>query len=161
MPLPPYFPPFEYVDPGPLYKEIGRFIFEFSQLEYTIRHHVGEKAGMGDQVADMVTANIDFARLCSTMLALSAKEAGGKPEPTIEKLINECRQINEVRTRVVHGLWVAGTTNDRLIHTSRDKMTSKIFFDKPGDLDKHSERMSKLGSEITHAVYGHYYGNSA
>jgi hypothetical protein len=35
MPLPPYFPPFEYVDPGSLYKEIGRFIFEFSQLEYT------------------------------------------------------------------------------------------------------------------------------
>jgi hypothetical protein len=142
-------------------RKIGRFIFEFSQLEYTIRHHVGDKAGMGDQVADMVTANIDFARLCSTMLALSAQEADGRPEPTIEKLINECRQINEIRTRVVHGLWVAGTTNDRLIHTSRDKMTSKIFFDKPGDLDKHSERMSKLRSEITHAVYGHYYGNSA
>jgi hypothetical protein len=45
----------QYVDPGPLYKKIGRFIFELSQLEYTIRHHVGEKAGMNDQVADMVT----------------------------------------------------------------------------------------------------------
>lgn len=56
-----------------------------------------------------------------------------------------------VRTRVVHGLWVAGTTNDRLIHTSRDKMTARIFFDKPGDLDKHSERMARLRQEITHA----------
>src|ERR1700730_18485686 len=150
MPLPPYFPPFEYVDPGPLYQEIGRFIFEFSQLEYTIRHHVGEKAGMNDEVADMVTANLDFARLCSTRLVRSAKEEEGKPEPALEKMINECRQINEIRTRVVHGLWVAGTTYDRLIHTSRDKMTAKIFFDKPGDLDKHSERMAKLRQGIQH-----------
>jgi hypothetical protein len=95
------------------------------------------------------------------MLALSAKEEGGKPEPVLENLINECRQINEVRTRVVHGLWVAGTTNDRLIHTPRDKMTAKIFFDKPGDLDKHSERMSKFRNDITHAIYGHYFGNSS
>ncbi len=36
---------------------------------------------MNDQGADLVTINIDFARLCSTMLALSAKEEGGKPEP--------------------------------------------------------------------------------
>jgi hypothetical protein len=64
-----------------------------------MRHHVGEKAGMKDQVADMVTANLDFARLCSTMLALSAKEQGGKPEPGLEKLINECRQFNDVRVR--------------------------------------------------------------
>ncbi|MBB4429226.1 hypothetical protein GGD66_007826 [Bradyrhizobium sp. CIR48] len=37
---------------------------------------------------------------------------------------------------------MAGTTSDRLIHTSRDKMTARIFFDKPGDLDEHSERMA-------------------
>jgi hypothetical protein len=34
-------------------------------------------------------------------------------------------------------------------------------FDKPGDLDKHSERMAKLRQEIAHALYGHYFGNSA
>lgn len=54
MPLPPQFPPFEYVDPGPLYKEIGRFIFEFSQLEYTIRHHLGEKAGMRQEITHAI-----------------------------------------------------------------------------------------------------------
>lgn len=36
----------------------------------------------------MVTTNLDFARLCSTMLALSADEEGGKPEPGLEKLIS-------------------------------------------------------------------------
>jgi hypothetical protein len=35
---------------------------------------------MNDQVADLVTANLDFARLCSTILAVSAKEEGGKPQ---------------------------------------------------------------------------------
>ncbi|QND71390.1 hypothetical protein [Tardiphaga robiniae] len=61
---------------------------------------------------------------------------------------------------MVHGLWVAGTTNDRLIHTPRYKMTAKIFFDKPGDLDKHSDRMARLRQEITHAIHGHWFGNT-
>jgi len=48
-----------------VYREIGRFIFEFSQLEYTLRHHVADMARIDDQYFDIVTSAFDFAKLCS------------------------------------------------------------------------------------------------
>jgi hypothetical protein len=48
----------------PIYREIGRFIFQFSQLEYTLRYHVAEMARIGDEYFDIVTSGLDFAKLC-------------------------------------------------------------------------------------------------
>jgi hypothetical protein len=58
---------------------------------------------------------------------------------------------------------IVGGWNDQrpLDHISRDKMTARIFFDKPGDLDKHLERMVSLREEITHTIYGRWFGNTA
>jgi hypothetical protein len=135
-----------------VYREIGRFIFEFSQLEYTLRHFVAEMARIDDQYFEVVTSAFDFAKLCSALLALSAKK-GGKADSTLKDLIAGCHEINTVRLRVVHGLWVVGAGRDRAIHTSRNSMKSEVYFDKPGDLDDQSNRCNKLRSDIEKAIY--------
>lgn len=141
------------VETDRIYREIGRFIFEFSQLEYTLRYHVAEMARIDDQYFDIVTSAFDFAKLCSALLALSAKEKGGKPDPTLKDLIADCHEVNTIRLRVVHGLWVIGSGNDRAIHTSRNSMQSEVYFDKPGDLDDQSNRCNRLRSDIERAIY--------
>jgi len=137
----------------PIYREIGRFIFQFSQLEYTLRYHVAEKARIGDEYFDIVTSAFDFAKFCSALLALSAKERGGKADPALKELISDCHDVNAVRIRVVHGLWVVGSGHDRAIHTSRNSMKSEVHFDKPGDLDAQADRCARLRFEIEKAIY--------
>jgi hypothetical protein len=137
----------------PIYREIGRFIFQFSQLEYTLRHHVAEMAHIGDEYFDIVASAFDFAKLCSALLALSAKEKCGKADPALKNLISECHDVNTVRIRVVHGLWVVGSGNDRAIHTSRNSMKSDVYFDKPGDLEAQTDRCAKLRFEIEKTIY--------
>lgn len=154
----PIFGKFPYIKFGPIpeentYREIGRFIFEFSQLEYTLRYHVAEMARIGDEYFEIVTSAFDFARLCTALLALSAKEKGGAPDPALKKLIGECHDVNTIRQHVVHGLWVVGSGNDRAIHTSRKSMQPEVHFDKPGDLDDHSNRCNRLRFEIEKAIY--------
>ena len=43
---------------------IGKFIIQFSQLEYIIRHLLGAMMDLGDTQFDIITASFDFARLC-------------------------------------------------------------------------------------------------
>lgn len=140
-------------DQEPIYREIGRFVFQFSQLEYTLRYHVAEMARIDDEFFDIVTSPLDFAKLCSMLLALSAKEKGGKADPALKDLISECHDVNAIRIRVVHGLWVVGSGHDRAIHTSRNSMKSEVYFDRPGDLDAQADRCAKLRSEIENAIY--------
>jgi hypothetical protein len=145
------------VEKDRIYREIGRFIFEFSQLEYTLRHHVSEMARLDEQYFDIITSAFDFAKLCTALLALSGQRNGGKPDPEVEKLIKTCHEVNTVRLRVVHGLWVVGSGHDRAIHTSRNSMKSEVHFDKPGDLDEWSDKTSKLRWGIDQAVNNFYF----
>jgi hypothetical protein len=110
-------------------------------------------ARIDDKYFDILTSAFDFAKLCSALLALSAKEKGGKPDPTLKDLIADCHEVNTTRLRVVHGLWVVGAGYDRAIHTSRNSMQSEVYFDKPGDLDDQSNRCQQLRSDIEKAIY--------
>ena len=58
-----------------------------------------------------------------------------------------------MRIRVVHGLWVIGTKNDRNLHVSRNSMRQEVSFENPGDLEVHSDRMQKLRFKLSKAVY--------
>jgi hypothetical protein len=45
------------------FSAIGRFIFEFSQLEYTLKHYIAEAIGLKEQHFNSIMSH-DFARLC-------------------------------------------------------------------------------------------------
>jgi hypothetical protein len=54
------------------YRAIGRFIFEFSQAEYTIRHYLAQEIGLDEEHFSAVVESYDVAisvrlpRKCST-----------------------------------------------------------------------------------------------
>lgn len=57
-----------------LYLAIGQFMFEFSQLEFTIRHLLGEilefKDTGPDALFDILISPYDFATLCNVTKAV-------------------------------------------------------------------------------------------
>ncbi len=87
------------------YRAIGRFIFAFSQVEYTIRHYLAEEIGLKDEYFTPVVESYDVTVLCKV-----AKEVFGKRRPVefraIEKGIDCFHKHNGDRNRVAHGLWV-------------------------------------------------------
>jgi hypothetical protein len=89
------------------FQDIGHFIFEFSQLEFTIRAVLSSALKLPDGYFDIVTSGYDFAMLCNVTRAVALKQRPDH-EPAIEKLFNDCLKLNDERVRVAHGKDVRG-----------------------------------------------------
>lgn len=139
-------------DKSALYAEIGRFVFEFSLLEATLRRILRRKLKLHVAYKDIMTAGFDFAKLVTAVLAASALEEGGKPEPALQKLLNRCHDINALRVAVVHGQWSSTLGGDSAYHVTRGSMTQKRFFEYEGDLDAASDEIVKLRDDINAAI---------
>lgn len=106
---------------------IGRFIFEFSQLEFSIRFALAAYLGLPDDHFDVVTGPYDFRMLCAvTSKVRQLKHPMQTTE--IETLFNECLELNNKRVHIAHGLWTEGFGNDWTVrHWSRQTLESKHF----------------------------------
>jgi hypothetical protein len=75
------------------YKAIGRFIYEFSQVEYTIRYYLAERIGLHEEYFSAVIESYDVALLIAVAKqvfkksihpgAISAPFLQGPPPPHI------------------------------------------------------------------------------
>ena len=52
------------------YRAIGRFIFQFSQAEYTIRHHLAQEIGLDEAHFSAVVESYDAVLLCNVAKAV-------------------------------------------------------------------------------------------
>jgi hypothetical protein len=156
---------------------IGRFIFEFSQLEYMLKYYVALTIGLRDQHFAAITSQFDFARLCAAAENVwlqpytgpSIQDVLGKPparlrdlkrkkilagaderERMLKKLLNECKLLNEDRVRVVHGLWsIAGAVGVReLNYVSKHTFNNSTHFRDADELAKKADQASHLRFEI-------------
>ncbi|MFA4994397.1 MAG: hypothetical protein WC521_03740 [Bdellovibrionales bacterium] len=90
---------------------IGAFIFQFSQLEFSIRHKLAALLELSEDQFDVVTSRYDFVALCGvTKKLLDARHKEDKKYLSkIKKVFSECKTLNdEARLPVVHGLWTDG-----------------------------------------------------
>jgi hypothetical protein len=126
------------------FNAIGRFIFEFSRLEYTLRYYVAQKIGLRDQLP---VRSRDPKRKRNIAKALVDDH-----DRTMERLFNECKSLNEDRVRIVHGLWnIAGETRE-LNYASRYNFTIKTYFRDADELAEKAEQACRLRSEIEERV---------
>jgi hypothetical protein len=133
------------------FSAIGRFIFEFSQLEYTLKHHVAEQVGLKDEYFTPVMT-YDFAALCTiaeTVLRPGMTEAAER----LKKLIHECLSLNGHRVRIVHGLWFVGGEEGRLIHAPRGKIETKIYYERHNEVAKLAQLANRLRNELPDIIY--------
>jgi hypothetical protein len=134
------------------YRAIGRFIFEFSQFEYTMKNCVAEAIDLGDEYFNAVTGTWDVGVLCTL-----AKEVFSKREPDerrrIEKAINRFFEINARRIAVAHGLWVPFKNGGTVHHGPRGKLEPKVSGNQAEELERLAGEMAALRCEFENAVY--------
>jgi hypothetical protein len=136
------------------FSAIGRFFFEFSQLEQTLKHHVAEQVSLEEQYQDLIMMH-DFSLLCTIAekvliepnqradlrkvedgpsIAISEKfkvsfdkEKAEKLKRTkkLQSLIRECKAFGNDRNAIAHGLCWTEERGGKVHHISR-QLTSKL-----------------------------------
>ena len=139
-------------DKSDLFQEIGRFIFEYSQLEFDLRQHFRRKIGFGRQFGDVMSTGFDFTRLCNALMAISAIEEGGQSDPVLVKHLKSSKKINDIRVAVVHGRWISSLGGGSVTKVSNHNMKRQRLLEKEGELDHWSDAVVKLRTDIADAI---------
>src|SRR5579864_3050453 len=111
-----------------IYRAIGRFVFEFSQVEYTIRHFLAQEIGLKDEHFSAVVESYEVGALTTVAIEVFKKSRGDDAVP-IWKLLNKFRGMNDERKRVAHGLWVPFKDGGTVHYVPRNKLTANQFTD--------------------------------
>jgi hypothetical protein len=96
-----------------------------------------------------VATALDVALLCNVTKKVF-KDAPAAD--LIEKAIKEFLAINEVRTRVAHGLWVPFMDGGTVQHVHRTSRELHLDTGQADKLEKHSDRLSSLRRELENAL---------
>lgn len=135
------------------YRAIGRFMFEFSQVEYTIRHLLGEAVGLNEKYFTAVVESYDVGLLTTVAKEVFKKSRSGQRLATIEKLLDRFRELNDHRKRVAHGLWVPFIEGGTVGYVSRNRLTPSRFTQQAKELEKHADTLCQLRADLENAFY--------
>src|SRR6476660_1743852 len=108
------------------YSAIGRFMVEFSQLEFSFKYYVAKQVNLGDQYFNAIMSH-DFSRLCQIAETVLVPAAFDEKKAALKSLINKCKTLNDDRVRIVHGLWVVTKKEGRLVFASRGQVDPKDY----------------------------------
>jgi hypothetical protein len=134
-------------DPEKTYRAIRRFVYEFSQTEYTIRYYLAEELDLKDAFFAPVLQSYDVALLCNVakqIIKISSPEKAAE----IENLINQFLKLNEERTRVAHGLWVPFFGGGMVQHVSRSNLQPKMYSSQAEVLEKHADELQRVRADL-------------
>jgi hypothetical protein len=134
------------------FQAIGAFVFEFSQLDFTIRAFLAGLLKLPDAQFDIVTGPYDFAMLCRVSREIAIQRFP-KQKAAIEDVFNRCLKLNDDRVKVAHGMW-SDTTDGRLAarHVGRNSLKAKFYFGDPKELPGLRETAQKLMKEVLFVV---------
>lgn len=131
---------------------IGKFIIQFSQLEYIIKHLLGSALDLADPQFDIITSSYDFVKLCKVTEAylLSLPDCDERLAEHAKATFKRCFKLNDDRVRIAHGTWLLGPGTK---HVSRMfKMTT--HFEKPEEIRAKAEEAKACMSAIVEILIG-------
>jgi hypothetical protein len=135
------------------FSAIGRFIFEFSQLEYSLRFYIAEGINITtDQHFNAIMTH-DFSRLCDVAGNVLVPLVDETQSNRLKKLISKCKALNDERVRIVHGLWFVSSKEGRLIHASRGQIQAKVYFEKHIEVATLADRATEYRFELGQIYY--------
>jgi hypothetical protein len=132
------------------YRAIGRFMFEFSQVEYAIRHYLGEVIGLDEKYFSAVVESYDVGLLV-TVVKKVFKTSYGQQDSQIEKLLNRFHELNIERMRVAHGLWVPSMDGGTVHHVPRNKLSPIRLTEQAKQLEKRADEACALRADLERA----------
>ena len=134
------------------YCAIGRFIFEFSQLEYSIRHYVANAISLREQYFNSIMTH-DFALLCNIARSVFSQQLSAAQAQNLKKLLSNCLSLNDDRNKVAHGLWVISRDGGRLHYVSRGKFEASSYFHEVDGLIRKADFARDLRFELERILF--------
>jgi hypothetical protein len=136
------------------YRAIGRFIFEFSQAEYTIRYYLAEEIGLNEEHFVAVVESYDIAVLCAVAIEVFGKSRANGNSAEIKDLINNFRELSQNRNRVAHGLWMPNKDGGTVRHVPRN-LNPRMNANQAAALEKLADEACSLRAELERAFQSH------
>ena len=129
------------------FQAIGAFIFQFSQLEFTIRALLSARLQLKETLFDIVTAPYDFQILCTvTRETLLLQWPDQKSE--ITAIFKRCLALNDDRVRIAHGAWANDGNAIIARHVARSSLKPHYFFKDSDEIARLTEAAQKLMAEF-------------
>jgi hypothetical protein len=135
------------------YHSIGRFIYAFSQTEETIRDLVAQTVGLDEKYYSPIVGSYDVALLCKIAISVFKKSLPKYNVKKLEPLINKFLDMNQIRVRVVHGLWVPFIEGGTVHHTTRQKLKVSTSANQAESLEKNADEIFHLRAELERAFH--------
>ena len=136
------------------FRAIGRFLFEFSQLDYEIRRQVGEAAGVDDWHVHSIMTQ-DFGPLCIAAIAVFDFEYSTTRQKAqrdiMRGLLKRAQSLNNVRNAVAHGLWVPFEDGGKVIHMPKN-LQLNVSSQQARALEMKADEAKELRREIEAVV---------
>jgi hypothetical protein len=133
------------------YRAIGRFMFEFSQAEYTIRHYLAEEIGLGEEHFAPVIESYDTGVLCTVAIEVFLKSRGPEEGKRIRELINGFRNLSLERNRVAHSLWVPFKEGGTAHYTPRHNLKPTMAPNQAEQLESKADAARELSAKLERA----------
>jgi hypothetical protein len=133
------------------YRAIGRFIFEFSQVEYTIRHYLAQEIRLKDEHFSPIIESYDVGILTTVAKEVFGKSRRDKNKDDIIKLLDRFWRLNGHRKRVAHGLWVPHREGGTVHYVPRSKLTATRSTDQAMELEKVADELCQLRDDLEKA----------
>jgi hypothetical protein len=136
------------------FSAIGRFIFEFSQLEYTFKALIAQDMSLADEYFNTIMTH-DFALLCTIAEDVFVRSAVDKEYTSskLNELLSKCRLLNEERNRIVQGLWFVGGKEGRLFLAPSGQSETKLHYEQADEVADLAERAGQYRMELEKIVY--------
>lgn len=132
---------------------IGEFIYEFSQLEFTMRDLLGSLLELEGERFDIVTSPYDFTTLCTVAhnCLIRLSDCSDKLKAHSEKTFNDCKGLNTDRVRIAHGAWIEG---GGARHVSRQTLKASTYFLTPQEIRQKTAEAQRLMTAIVNILIG-------
>jgi hypothetical protein len=145
--------PTESEERADLFLAIGEFVFEFSQLEFTIRHLVGSALELNDEAFNIIVSPYDFATLCRVANAFvrALPDCTDALAVHTERTFNACLKVNEERVRIAHVTWLLGAGAR---HVSRTTFKATSYYTTSEQIRKKSAEVQKLHGAVVTILIG-------
>lgn len=145
--------------------QIGRFIYQFSQLEFTLQFTLSTMLKLDERVSTPLMASLDFASLCRSIKSVYTAL---HPEDTdrikaAHDLISEIMALNDHRVAIVHSLWHPDITGQHMAahRVTRDTHKARRLYKDRDELPKLVAKASDLHNRAWFTFGGTPKGDGA
>lgn len=129
------------------YAELGEFMVEFSQLEFSIRAVIGGYLKIPSDLVNPILSEYQFVSLCRVWKLLKNKFHPDTIEGT-KKALSELLTLNEQRVRIAHGLWTPGVETLEASHIAKSSGRANTYYSEPGELKSLTRECQRLMQEV-------------